>query len=142
MSDTVFIAVHVGAEINNFHDIPLIRACDSAMSILKQGASSIQAVTEAIKQLEVGTASNFRQEMPIHLALQNDPVTNAGYGSNLCLTGKVECDASLMSGKNGTFGAVGAVSGLRNPIETSLQMVIEAESGLLSLGRIPPMQVY
>lgn len=44
-----------------------------------------------------------------------------------------------MSGKNGTFGAVGAVSGLKNPIKTAQQMVIEGDKGLLSLGRIPPM---
>ncbi|KAL9555975.1 hypothetical protein MBANPS3_002124 [Mucor bainieri] len=93
------------------------------MTVLNQGGSSIQAVTEAIKQLE------------------NDPSTNAGYGSNLSLTGKVECDASLMTGKTSTFGAVGAVSGLKNPIETPYQMITEAEKGLLSLGRIPPMQV-
>lgn len=68
-------------------------------------------------------------------------MTNAGYGSNLTLSGTVECDASLMSGKDGTFGAVGAVSGIKNPIGTVFQMVIEAEKGLLSLGRIPPMYV-
>jgi taspase (threonine aspartase 1) len=44
-----------------------------------------------------------------------------------------------MVGKNGTFGAVGAVSGIKNPIITAYQMVSEAEKGLLSLGRIPPM---
>lgn len=59
----------------------------------------------------------------------------------MSLTGKVECDASLMTGKTGTFGAVGAANGLRNPIETPYQMITEAEKGLLSLGRIPPMQV-
>lgn len=59
----------------------------------------------------------------------------------MSLTGKVECDASLMAGKSGTFGAVGAASGLKNPIETPYQMITEAEKGLLSLGRIPPMQV-
>ena len=47
-----------------------------------------------------------------------------------------------MTGKSGTFGAVGAVSGLKNPIETPFQMVTEEEKGLLSLGRIPPMQVF
>jgi taspase (threonine aspartase 1) len=44
-----------------------------------------------------------------------------------------------MTGKSGTFGAVGAVSGIKNPIMTAYQMVKEAEEGLLSLGRIPPM---
>lgn len=57
----------------------------------------------------------------------------------MTLHGTVECDASIMSGKNGTFGAVGAASGIKNPIRTARQMVIEGDKGLLSLGRIPPM---
>ncbi|KAF1806361.1 threonine aspartase 1-like protein [Mucor lusitanicus] len=126
MSDTIFIAVHVGAGYlsrtkESKYTSACKKACLSAMAVLNQGGSSVQAVTEAIKQLE------------------NDPSTNAGYGSNLSLTGKVECDASLMTGKTGTFGAVGAANGLRNPIETPYQMITEAEKGLLSLGRIPPM---
>lgn len=44
-----------------------------------------------------------------------------------------------MEGKTGTFGAVGAVSGVKNPIMTAKQMVQESMNGLLSLGRIPPM---
>lgn len=44
-----------------------------------------------------------------------------------------------MIGKSGTFGAVGAVSGIKNPIFVAHQMVSEAEKGLLSLGRVPPM---
>ncbi|KAL4561790.1 hypothetical protein LXL04_033964 [Taraxacum kok-saghyz] len=40
--------------------------------------------------------------------LENDPCTNAGRGSNLTEDVHVECDASVMDGKSGTFGAVGA----------------------------------
>ena len=42
--------------------------------------------------------------------LENSPLTNAGFGSNLSLTGQVECDASLMEGRGG-FGSVGALQG-------------------------------
>ncbi|CAO3610105.1 unnamed protein product [Mucor hiemalis] len=46
-----------------------------------------------------------------------------------------------MAGRSLTFGAVGAVSGIKNPILTAHRMVVEAEKGLLSLGRIPPMMI-
>lgn len=39
-------------------------------------------------------------------------MTNAGRGSNLTEDGNVECDASIMDGDTGAFGAVGAVPGL------------------------------
>lgn len=44
-------------------------------------------------------------------SLQDDPVTNAGRGANLTESGHVECDASIMDGCSGAFGAVGAVRG-------------------------------
>jgi isoaspartyl peptidase/L-asparaginase-like protein (Ntn-hydrolase superfamily) len=42
--------------------------------------------------------------------LQDAPITNAGFGSNLNMQRRVECDAGIMSG-DGTCGAVGAVPG-------------------------------
>lgn len=43
--------------------------------------------------------------------LKSDPLLFSGFGSNLTLEGTVECDASVMDGRTGDFGSVGAVSG-------------------------------
>ena len=73
--------------------------------------------------------------------LQDSPLTNAGVGSCLNLAGHVECDAGVMDGQSGTFGAVGAVTGIRNPSMAALRVMEEGRQGPLSLGRIPPMCV-
>lgn len=70
------------------------------------------------------------------MVLENCPITNAGYGSNLTTDGKVECDASLMEGQNMHFGAVGAASGIKNPISAARSLCqfqsIKREFGMVS----------
>ncbi|XP_044738263.1 threonine aspartase 1 isoform X2 [Chrysoperla carnea] len=58
----------------------------------------------------------------LHLVLEDDPLVNCGYGSNLTMDGTVECDASIMDGTNMHFGACGAVSGVKNPIELAYKL--------------------
>lgn len=60
------------------------------MAILKSGGTAVDAVEAAIKNLE------------------DNELTNAGYGSNLTLTGNVECDATIIDhlGRSGSVGAV------------------------------------
>ncbi|KAI8096749.1 threonine aspartase 1-like protein, partial [Halteromyces radiatus] len=121
-----FIAVHVGAghlsyKKENKYRAACANACERAMTYLKQGATAVDAVTLAIIELE------------------DHPITNAGYGSNLTFKGKVECDASLMDGQSSHFGGVGAVSGVKNPIKLCQRMVQENKKGLMSLGRVPPI---
>ncbi|RYR41048.1 hypothetical protein Ahy_A08g037450 [Arachis hypogaea] len=94
-----FVAVHVGAGYHSpSNDKPLRsamnRACIAASQLLSNGSGQcIDAVVAAIQVLE------------------DDPSTNAGRGSNLTEDGGIECDASIMDGKSGAFGAVGAVPG-------------------------------
>lgn len=62
------------------------------MAFLKSGATAVDAVEVAIKSLE-----------------DND-MTNAGYGSNLAMDGTVEGDATIVD-HFGRSGAVGALPG-------------------------------
>ncbi|XP_041369355.1 threonine aspartase 1-like [Gigantopelta aegis] len=120
-----FIVVHAGAGYhaaeNEEKYLNVCRvACTAAMQCLKSGNNAVDAVTKAVKMLE------------------DSPCTNAGVGSNLTLEGSVECDAGVMDGKSLTFGAVGSVSGVKNPVALAHKLVLVQLEGLLSLGRIPP----
>uniref|UniRef100_A0A3B4DG73 Threonine aspartase 1 n=1 Tax=Pygocentrus nattereri TaxID=42514 RepID=A0A3B4DG73_PYGNA len=96
------------------------RACQKAVDRLRAGAMALEAVTAALTELE------------------DSPFTNAGTGSNLNLSGDIECDASIMDGKSLEYGAVGALSGIKNPVLVARRLLSEAQKGKLSAGRIPP----
>lgn len=124
---TFFVAVHVGAGYHAPSNEKALRsaikrACLAAASLLRKGSGRcIDAVTAAIQVLE------------------DDPSTNAGRGSNLTEDGHVECDASIMDGSSGVFGAVGAIPGVRNPIQVAALLAKEQMMGSSLLGRIPPI---
>ena len=86
---------------------------------MKGNQSAADAVVEAIKCLE------------------DDVLTNAGFGSNLNMGGNVECDACLMDGHDLMFGAVGAVQTIKNPIEVA-QRVLQKQREPMPLGLIAP----
>lgn len=75
------------------------------------------------------------------IVLEDSPLTNAGYGSNLTLDGTVECDASVMDGSSLQFGAVGAVSGIKNPVLLAKRLC-EQQSIKFAYGRIPPRYMF
>ncbi|KAM0876129.1 hypothetical protein ACQ4PT_036344 [Festuca glaucescens] len=122
-----FVAVHVGAGFHapaneKVYRRAMKRACLAAAAVLREGSgTSLDAVAAAIRVLE------------------DDPITNAGRGSSLTESGRVECDASIMDGSTGSYGAVGAVQGVKNPIQVALRLAKEQMMGSSLLGRIPPM---
>lgn len=97
------IAVHAGAgyqrEDNKeaYFDV-MRRACEAGMSSFASNRCPMDAVVAAVSVLE------------------DSPLTNAGYGSNLSLKGTVECDASLMNGSSLLWAGVGSLPNIKNPI--------------------------
>ncbi|XP_076235332.1 taspase 1 isoform X2 [Calliopsis andreniformis] len=119
-----FIAVHVGAgqhstTLREKYQKLCRQACKAAIQNLKNAGNTLDAVVEAV------------------IVLENSPLTNAGFGSNLTLEGTVECDASIMDGTTLQFGAVGAVSGIKNPVLLAKRLC-EQQSTKIAYGRIPP----
>ncbi|XP_051000689.1 threonine aspartase 1 isoform X3 [Acomys russatus] len=120
-----FVLVHAGAGYHSESKAKEYkhvckRACQKAIEKLQAGAPATDAVTAALVELE------------------DSPFTNAGMGSNLNLLGEIECDASIMDGQSLNFGAVGALSGIKNPVSVANRLLREGQKGKLSAGRIPP----
>lgn len=120
-----FVLVHAGAGYHSESKAKEYkhvckRACQKAVDRLRAGGLALEAVTAALVELE------------------DSPFTNAGTGSNLNLSGEVECDASIMDGKSLNYGAVGALSGIKNPVLVARRLLSETQKGKLSAGRIPP----
>ena len=73
-------------------------AAEKGYGILQQGGAALDAVVAAC------------------VALEDDPIFNAGTGSVLNLNGDAQMDASVMEGHTLRFSAVAAIERVRNPI--------------------------
>jgi beta-aspartyl-peptidase (threonine type) len=90
------------------------RGADAGWIVLQAGGSTVEAVEAAIRQME------------------DDPLLNAGTGSNLQADGVCRMDASLMAG-DGRAGAVAQVPGIRNPIRFA-RYLLEQEAHVMLCG--------
>lgn len=118
-SQNIGIAIHGGAgtilksqmtpEKEQNYIQALLQARNAGYKILKEGGSALNAVEEAVRQLE------------------DCPLFNAGRGSVFTHHGKHEMDASIMCGKTRNAGAVSIVEGVKNPI--SLARLVMTDSG-------------
>jgi beta-aspartyl-peptidase (threonine type) len=63
--------------------------------------------------------------------LEDDPVFNAGCGSVLNESGKVEMDAAIMDGRDLSAGAVAAVDNIANPVQLARLVMSKSEHVML-----------
>jgi beta-aspartyl-peptidase (threonine type) len=84
------------------------------MAMLASGGSSLDAVTRAV------------------MALEDNPVFNAGRGAVFTLDGKNELDAAIMDGANLDAGAVCGVGHVKNPVELARAVMEKSEHVMLS----------
>ncbi len=66
------------------------------------------------------------------MVMEDDPVFNAGKGSSLTITGKVEMDACVMDGRSLSAGAVALVSNVKNPISLARLVMDNTDHVLLA----------
>ncbi|XP_061600819.1 isoaspartyl peptidase/L-asparaginase-like isoform X1 [Cololabis saira] len=92
-------AGHIPKERSELSTGGVSSAARAGYLVLQGGGSSMDAVVEAVTQLE------------------NNPSFNAGCGSVLNIRGEVEMDAIVMDGKTLGSGAVSAVRNVANPVQ-------------------------
>lgn len=89
-------------------------ALAAGYQLLKQGASSLDAVEAAVRSMEDNISFN------------------AGKGSVFSASGTHEMDAAIMCGKTLQAGAVAGVKNIKNPIQLSRKVMEETEHVLLA----------
>src|SRR3954447_2899069 len=104
----VALAVHGGAgtirrsaltpEVEAAHHAGLRTALHAGYTVLTAGGTALDAVTEAV------------------VALEDDPLFNAGRGAVFTAAGTQEMDAAVMDGRDRRAGAIAAICGPKNPI--------------------------
>lgn len=87
-------------------------AIEAGYRLLRQSASALEAVVEAVRIME------------------DDPVFNCGTGSNLNLDGVAEMDAGVMT-QDGRFGGVCCITDVRNPILVARKVMTDTDHVLL-----------
>jgi beta-aspartyl-peptidase (threonine type) len=91
----------------------LAAALDAGYAVLQQGGTSLEAVTRAV------------------MALEDDPLFNAGRGSVFTYDGQNEMDAAIMDGSTLKAGAVCGVTHIRNPIQLARTVMEHSEFVML-----------
>jgi beta-aspartyl-peptidase (threonine type) len=91
------------------------QALERGWAVLEKGGAALDACQEAV------------------VALEDDPVFDAGIGSHLNRDGRVQLDAILMDGRTLKTGAVCATERLRNPIQVA-RLVLDRSQHMMLVG--------
>lgn len=117
--EKVAIVVHGGAgalrseERGRKAEEGCLRAARRGYEVLARGGSALDAVEAAC------------------VALEDDPLFNAGTGSSLNADGQVEMDAAIMEGSNLRVGGVASIRGVKNPIQVARRVMEDSPHVLL-----------
>lgn len=122
---TYSIAIHGGAgtilpslmtpEKEAAYHAGLARALEAGRAVLSTGGAALDAVTAAV------------------MALEDEPLFNAGRGAVYNAAGVQEMDACIMDGRDRRTGAVAGIFGPKNPI-LAARAVMERTSHVLMIG--------
>ena len=93
----------------------LRRALEAGRRVLADDGAAIDAVTAAV------------------MALEDEPLFNAGRGAVYTSAGKQEMDAAIMDGRDHAAGAVAGICGPRNPI-LAARAVMEQSGHVFLIG--------
>ncbi len=97
------------------YDASLRRIIEAGAALLDGGGSALDAVAHCVALLE------------------DDPLYNAGRGSVLNAEGVVECDASIMDGRDLAAGAVAGIRRIANPVRLA-RLVMERSGHVFLIG--------
>lgn len=109
-----------GALDNVKDDKTAVRYLESIRRILEHGRDVLELGGSALQAVEACAS-----------LLEDDPVFNAGCGSVLNESGKVEMDAAIMDGRDLSAGAVACVSNIANPVQLARLVMTESEHVML-----------
>ena len=119
----IAIAIHGGAgnistempdSLQEEYHLALDSALEAGYFILKNGGTSLDAVTSSV------------------VFLENHPLFNAGKGAVITKKGTIEHDASIMDGNTMNAGAVAGTRHVKNPILLAREVMADGESVLLA----------
>jgi beta-aspartyl-peptidase (threonine type) len=122
--NTFSIAIHGGAgtlvkgmmtsELEAQYKLALKSALDVGYSVLENGGSSIDAVEKSV------------------ICLEDSHLFNAGKGAVFTADETHEMDASIMDGKTLNAGAVSLITGIKNPVSLSRDVMEKSEHVFLA----------